>query len=155
MGPFWSMLILAVLAAFYYYGVGRPRIAGSHLRPLTLFLFCFWPTLLFSEAVFYRMVRKRIVYPGEAWLHISCMWYCFVIFPLLRVLIFRYLNEFVSLSERRRMVSVISTTLVLVYWASIIVGHVFFGMMAKRALAKPETPSQNTDTVNLLDDVLN
>ena len=149
------MLIIGVLAALYYYYVGRPRIAGSHLRPLTLFLFILWPTLLFSEAVFYRMARKRIASLWEVRVHVSCMWYCFVIFPLLQALIFLYINEFVSLSERQRLVRVISPTLVLIYWALILVGHVFFGIVVKKSLARPVVTPGDPENINLLDDVLN
>lgn len=150
------MLVIGCIAAcYFYYAANTVYRVGNHLKFRTLFLFFLWPTLLFSEAVFYWMARKRIVYPRNAWLHVGCMAFCFVVFPLLQAALILYIRRVVMRSDSARVISVVTTISATIYWTSIIIGHVFFGMVVKKSWAKTEVPPHNTDNVNLLDDVLN
>lgn len=43
----------------------------------------------------------------------------------------------------------------ILFWSSIILGHVFLGMVLKESLSKRSLPREEPENINLLDDVLN
>ena len=158
-GPFWVMLVIGIIDALYNYAIYkhgvqslRSNMAVSIKRMLLLYL---WPTLLISESVLYWIVKRRIIYPKQAWVHVSCMLFCFIAYPLIIVFVVRYFNEFLSVNKRNGIAPTVYNILFYTYWASMVVGTAFFVMVLKKSFARPVVTPWDPDPVNLLDDVLN
>jgi hypothetical protein len=154
-GPFWMMLIIAIISAVYNYGAARIILKMTHLRLMTFVLLFLWPMLLFAESIVYWMVRKRIVYRKYAWAHIFFTFLNFIIFPLIRALTVGFAARFPSftvLHEAKRVEQEMQFSF---FWSLIILGHVFFGMALKKSFTKDPVLKEDPENINLLDDVLN
>jgi hypothetical protein len=142
--PFWFMLGISVfhfLEDLFVF----PVFFHIHLFPLRrdmLSILMIWPSLLFTEAVIYWLIRKRMYERKWVWAHLLFSLFAFVLLWVLYCLvaaIFYYINR--ALLKNAGLMNNIKFYC---FWAGIVVGHIFFivaivrSFSYKNALASPD-----------------
>lgn len=154
-GPFWTMLMITFVNVGYNYIVAKVILKMTHLLLFPFLMLILWPTILLTEALIYWIIRKRIVYPKYVWGHIACMLSAFVAVPLAGFFANGFFSRYMTKSEMFGVNRIGQRGQFIVFWSSVILGHVFFAMALKKSFTRDPVPGKDAENINLLDDVLN
>lgn len=155
--PFWTMLMMGIFSVIsnYISATIILKMQLSYLKPMVVLFLLLWPMLLLAEAIVYWIIRKKNVYRKYTWAHILFTFIGLVIVPVMGKLTNSLLSRSITRTRMIHATRIQNDMEVAFFWASIILGHMFFILVLKKSLAKAPVTGEQPETVNLLDDVLN
>ncbi|HXB92615.1 MAG TPA: hypothetical protein VNU72_10010 [Puia sp.] len=153
--PFLIMLLLASYATIVTLELVRFYISSAIDLPWYnyVFLFC-WPILFFCETYIYWHIRKNIRNRNVVWGHVICVTFALVSFPLVNWVMKAFFGSYyLNGPGLFEMGKSILTIYKILFWTSMVVGHISFVRVLSKAFLKKQSPSgDKEESVNLLDD---
>lgn len=149
-----SAIFLLLVALGYLVATGYFIFAAPWLtrNPLWLLLTFFWPALMLTEVFLYWRVRNRNDSRKASWAHVVLVAYAFGSF-FIKEWIFRLYDDFSPTADIEQFTRIVTRVHLLLFWLSIIGGHIFFIRVLLKARTKKRL-QHTADPANLLDDVL-
>lgn len=148
-----AVTYLGITAYFIYEEIG---VFGANLlRSLQIYWYVstlLWPVLMLTEAFVYWRIRKRNPLRKASWSHVCLFAFAYLSFFLKGGLI-SVVARIESKQEFNGFIEIVSRIQLLIFWLSIIGGHIFFIRVLRMARAQKHIQT-DTDPANLLDDVL-
>jgi hypothetical protein len=147
--PFWFLLGVMVLCIIEHLIVLNVMIKAqiSSLTGATLFMLFLWPLLLLAEAIFYRVVHKRIGERKWVWAHLIFSLFSFALLRLLYVAVLLIAHD---VYQSASAFSIMQQLQFYCFWAGAIIGHIFFIVVIVQCFSrnKPQLPDDNSDFLN-------
>jgi hypothetical protein len=153
MTPFWSMLILVILACLYY----SLFLFNSRVIPLNsrgtspeyfrraVISFSVPVLILTAECIVYWFLRKKKIRKLLIRMHISLLYFALILLPILHVFVLFYL-------EKSMYMGLLFNIKFLVYWSCIIISHLFFIAVLINGFRPRKEQKPESDTSDILNE---
>lgn len=155
--PFWLMLVIALLTAGFHVGAYfiLKDVAKYSRRQLSLYSFWsfFWPILLFTEAIIYRLLKNKIVKKSFTW-HIITTFLCFFILPFSQIIVTTLIGRAsMSRSEYLQVTTTVGWIEWISFWILLSIGHAFFITTIAKSFKRKEA-EDNEQAPGILDGII-
>ena len=95
--------------------------------------------IIAMEAGVYLFFRRRLVKRVWAQTHVFLLYFALIILPILFAIIPFALKNFLSGEKFHSRMGILLSVRFYIYWACILIGHVFFFLVIRQALTTPST----------------
>ena len=148
-----AVAYLGITTFFIYEEIG---VFGANLlRSLQIYWYIstlLWPVLMILEAFVYWRIRKRNLLRKASLSHVCLFAFAYLSY-FIKGGVISIAAKIETMHEIDGFIEMVSRVQLLVFWLSIIGGHIFFIRVLRKARAQKHIQPA-TDPANLLDDVL-